>query len=57
MALSKDAMGGLQKLWWANFVLFILVVGGYKKLAVLRMGLHWEQPIQGSGQCWVLLVA
>ena len=42
MALSKEVMGGLKKLWWANFTLLILVVHAYEKPAVSTMGLHWE---------------
>ena len=48
IALSKEAMGGLQKLWWANFTLLILVVRTNKKLAVSTRGLHWERFKLGS---------
>ena len=42
IALKKKAMGGLQKLWWANFMLLILVVHAYEKPADSTMGLRWE---------------
>ena len=57
IALNKEVMGGLQKLWWANFRLLILVVRAYEKPAVSTMGIHWERFKLGPNRCWVFLVA
>ena len=40
LALSKEAMGGLQNLWWVNFTLLILVVRAYEKPADSTTGLR-----------------
>jgi hypothetical protein len=57
MALSNEAMGGLQKLWWANFTLLILVVRAYeKKPADSTTGMRWEQFKPGPNCCWVCLL-
>ena len=57
MALRNEAMGGLQKLWWANFTLLILVVCAYEKPAYSTTGLRWEQLKPRPNCCWVLLLA
>ena len=53
MALSNEVMEGLQKLWWANFTLLILVVPHMRSLLYLRWGCirsisNWGQIVAGS---------
>ncbi len=37
MAFRRDDIGGLHKLWWANFTAFYSVVCTYKNLAASEM--------------------
>ncbi len=53
IALSIDAIGGLQKLWCSNLTLLIFVVRAYENPAVSTMGLRWVQPKQGPGRIWI----
>ncbi len=53
IALSIDAIGGLQKLWCTNLTLLIFVVRAYENPAVSTMGLRWAQPKQGPGRGWI----
>jgi hypothetical protein len=57
MALSNEAMGGLQKLWCANFTLLILAVHTYEKPADSITWLCWEQFKLRPNRCWVLFLA
>ena len=57
IALSIDAIGGLPKLWCANFTLLIFVVRAYENPAVSTMGLRWVRPRQGPGRSWIILVS
>jgi len=53
IALSIDAIGGLQKLWYPNSTLLIFVVCAYENPAVSMMGLRWARPKQGPGRSWI----
>jgi len=53
IALSIDAIGGLQKLWCANLTLLIFVVRAYENPGVSTMGLRWARPKQGPGRSWI----
>ena len=53
IALRIVAIGGLQKLLFANLTLLIFVVCAYENRAVLMMGVRWAQPKQGPGCGWI----
>jgi hypothetical protein len=46
MALRRDDIGGLHRLWWANFTAFAFVVRAYENPAMYWCG---ARPIQGPG--------